>query len=215
MFEYSVISCFRFSNPSWPRAGVSAPMRPSNWPWGVPGQRLECPVGQLARIGAGCGGNGARIGGAEGAGDCFVGIVEAVLDRVRQPHVLPHQVERLGSILNGDPVDDGPAAEFQVVHEIPAPSRIDDRARPADRRHPMPHLSGKLGRALRGGKLESEQPPGRGSSLADLDQQFGEALSPEGLQVPDVESFLRCHIVGGWNCSLDGQNLDRSLQIAQ
>ena len=100
--------------------------------------------------------NGARIGGAEGAGDCFVGIVEAVLDRVRQSHVLPHQVERLGSILNGDPVDDGPAAEFQVVHEIPAPSRIDDRARPADRRHPMPHLSGKLGRALRAGKLESK-----------------------------------------------------------
>ena len=50
-------------------------------------------------------------------------------------------------ILNGDPVEDGPTAEFQVVHEIPAPSRIDDRARPADRRHPMPNLSGKLDRA--------------------------------------------------------------------
>ena len=110
-------------------------------------------------------------------------MVEAVLDRIRQPHVLPHQVERLGSIFNGDPVDDGPAAEFQVVHEIPAPSRIDDRARPADRRHPMPHLSGELGGALRAGKLESQQPPGGGSSLGDLDEKLGEALCTEGLQV--------------------------------
>ena len=117
-------------------------------------------------------------------------MVEAVLDRIRQSHVLPHQVERLGGILNGDPVDDGPAAEFQVVHEIPAASRIDDRARPADRRHPMPHLSGKLDPALRAGKLESKQPPGRGSSLADLDQQLGEAFCTEGLQVFGVESFL-------------------------
>ena len=145
-----------------------------------------------------------RFGGAKSAGDYLVGIVEAVLDRVRQSHVLPHQVERFGSILNGDPVDDGPAEEFQVVHEIPAPSRIDDRARPADRRHPMPHLSGEFGGAQRAGKLESEQPPGRGSSLADLDQQFGEALCSEGLQVRGVESFLRCHIAGGSHCSLDG-----------
>ena len=95
------------------------------------------------------------------------------------------------------------------------PSRIDDRARPADRRHPTPHLSGKLGRALRAGKLESKQPPGRGSSLADLDQQLGEALCPEGLQVPGVESFLRCHIAGGSHCSLDARDLDPSRQIAQ
>ena len=81
--------------------------------------------------------------------------------------------------------------------------------------HPMPHLSGKLGRALRAGKLETKQPPGRGSSLADLDQQFGEALCPEGLQVPGVESFLRCHIAAGRYCSLDGQHLDPSLQNAQ
>ena len=141
--------------------------------------------------------------------------MEAVLDRVRQSHVLPHQVERLGSILNGDPVDDGSAAEFQVVHEIPAPSRIDDRARPADRRHPMPNLSAELGGALRAGKLESEQPPGRGFSLADLDQQFGETLCPEGLQVPGVESFLRCHIAGGSHCSLDARDLDPSRRIAQ
>ena len=53
---------------------------------GVLGQLFECPVGQPARIAAGCAGNGAQIVGLEGAGDCFVAVPAAVQDRVRQSH---------------------------------------------------------------------------------------------------------------------------------
>ena len=105
--------------------------------------------------------------------------------------------------------------DFELIHEIPAFLRIEDRARPPDRRHPLSHLSGKLGRAFRAVKLKPKQPPGHGPALADLDQQFDEALRPESLQVPGVESFLRRHVAAGRQCGLDGRDLDPSFQIAQ
>ena len=123
---------------------------------GVLGQRLECPVGQLAGIGAGCAGYVAQIGGVESAGDCVVAVPAAVQDRVRQPRELPDQVERLGGILPGDPLDDSLAENCDFIHEIPALLRIDDRARPPDRRQPHSHFPGELGRTFRTGKLEPE-----------------------------------------------------------
>ena len=75
--------CLRCSRPSWPRASVSARIRVV-LAVGVLGQLLECPVGQPARIGANCAGNGAQIVGLEGAVDCFAVVPAAVQDRVRQ-----------------------------------------------------------------------------------------------------------------------------------
>ena len=98
---------------------------------------------------------------------------------------------------------------------VPSSTRVWLASGVKDMRKGFPGLAAQAGRALRAGKLESKQPPGRGSSLADLDQKLGEALCPEGLQFLGVESFLRCHIAAGSHCSLSAQDLDPSLQIAQ
>ena len=185
-------------------------------PMGVLGQRFEGPVGQLVRIGPGGAGDVAEVGGGAKDVDDRAGIVlAAVQGRVRHPHEPPHQVERLDGILRGDTPDDGVSEDLQVVHEIPGLPPVEDCARPADGGKPMPHLAGELGRAFRAGKLKSKQPSGGALARADLDQQLGEALCPESLQVPGVESFLGCHIAAGRHCCLDAHDLDPSFKVAQ
>ena len=72
---------------------------------------------------------------------------------------------------------------------------------------PLSHPPGKLGRTFCSGKLKSKQPPGHCPALADLDQQFGEALRPESLQIAGVESFLRPHVAAGRHCGLYADDL--------
>ena len=96
----------------------------------------------------------AEIRQVEGGGEGIVAVPATVHDRVRQTHVPPHQVERLGGIFAGDPFHDGRTVEAEFVDEIPAFLRIESRARLRDRRHSLPDLPGELCGAFPAGKLE-------------------------------------------------------------
>ena len=167
-------------------------------PVSVLGERLEGQLSQLVRIGLGGTGDVAEIvGGAKDVDDRAGIVMATVQGRVRYPHVLPDQVESLGGILRGDASNDDLSEDLQLVLQLPDLLQVEAPARSADRRQAMPYFPGKLGRAFRAGQLEPEQAPGPALARADFDQQLGQALCSESLQVPGVESFLRCHIATG------------------
>ena len=183
---------------------------------GILGERFKGPVGECVWIGLGGTGDVAEIGGGAKDVDDRAGIVmAAVQSRVRYPHVLPHQVEGLDGILGGEAPDDDLSEDLQVVLQRPDLLQFEAGARAANGGQAMPYFPGKLGRTFRAGKLKPEQPPGPALARADFDQQLGETLCPESLQVPGVESLLRCHIAAGRRCGVNGNDLDVSFRVAR
>jgi hypothetical protein len=128
----------------------------------------------------------------EDAYDRPAAVIAALEYRIAQRQEPPQQIERFDWIGLRHLLYDPSALRFEIFYQRPSVLPVDEGSRPCDRGKPFADLPFDLSRALRARQFEPQPTLGGRASGADLDQQLGQALSPEHLEVLRVECLLRC-----------------------
>jgi hypothetical protein len=125
------------------------------------------------------------------AADVAAAVVDPLQHRPGQPHEAPQQLEReVGPVLR-HLVEDEPPLLVEVPDEGGALLPVDEGAGLPQGGEPLADVGGdRLGAGL-GAELEPQPPLGRGVPRGELEQELGEALGAEGLEVVEVEGLLR------------------------
>ena len=161
----------------------------------VPRHGLEDPVGEPHRIGRRFGGDSTEIqaGLTEHVTDVATAVVDAVQDRLGQPHEPPQQLERQIGAGVGHLLDDQLALQIEVLHEGSTLLPVDEGPGLPQRGEPLADVGGNgLGTGL-GAELEPQPALDPGVLRAELEQDLGQPLGTERFEVGEVDRLLRRH----------------------
>ena len=124
----------------------------------VRGDGLEDPVGEPHRIGRCREGDRTEVvaGLAEHVADIATAVVDAVQDRLGQPHEPPQQLERQIGAVTGHLVDDQLALQVEVLHEGPTLRPVDERPGLPQGGEPLADVGGHGLRTGLGAELEPQ-----------------------------------------------------------
>ncbi|HTT85446.1 MAG TPA: hypothetical protein VMF67_18360 [Rhizomicrobium sp.] len=158
-------------------------------------ERRERAVGQ--RDGVGLRGPGKRpeiaARRAEYIADRAIAVVATRVNGFGKLHEPPHQLERVVRVDLRHPFDDRATLGLEIGGEVSNPAPIDEGARAGDLGETLAQLRRHALRRLLRGKLQPQPARGRRVVFGELQEQLGQALRTQSLEILAGQFLLRRH----------------------